>query len=91
MKTCLILATWLVLTGCSQEGSKSAVSRKSEGEKNEVVNRGEAVRWAFANKREIESAIFQWSRDKLEESRKSEALSPETRKRFVAMSHYWLN
>jgi hypothetical protein len=78
MKTCLTLATWLVLTGCSQEGSKSAVSRKSESEKSEMVNRREAVRWAFANKREIETAIFQWSRDMLEESRKAEALSPET-------------
>jgi len=72
----------LVLTGCSQEGSKSAVSPKSEGEKSEVGTRGEAVRWAFANKREIELAIFQWSRDKLEESRKAEALSPETEEKI---------
>jgi len=40
------------------------------------------VRWAFANKREIESAIFQWSRDKLEESRKAEAFSPETEEKI---------
>ena len=80
MKTCLILATCLVLIGCGgQEGSKSPVSGKSEAAKSYSAAKGEAVRWAFANKREIESVIFQWSRDKMEEAKKAEALSPEGR------------
>lgn len=43
-----------------------------------ATKQGNAVRWAFANKREIDSAVFQWSRDKMEEAKKSEALPPET-------------
>jgi len=35
------------------------------------------VRWAFANRREIDAAIFQWSRDKMEAAKKAEALPPE--------------
>lgn len=40
------------------------------------------MRWAFANKREIDSALFQWSRDKMEELKKSEALPAETEQKI---------
>ena len=39
--------------------------------------RADPVRWAFANKRDIDSAVSQWSRDKMEEVKRAEALSPE--------------
>jgi len=78
MKTYLILAACLVLAGCGrQEANQREVSGKSEGIKNEGAKPAETVRWAFANKREIELVIFKWSRDKMEEARKAEGLSPE--------------
>jgi hypothetical protein len=68
MRTYLLLTTCLILVGCSrQEESHRGV--KSKG--------GDAVHWAFANKREIDSAIIQWSRDKMEEVKKADALSPQ--------------
>jgi hypothetical protein len=36
------------------------------------------VRWATANKAEITTAIYQWTRAKMEQLNKSEALPPET-------------
>ena len=35
------------------------------------------MRWAFANKSTISTAIYVWSRDKMEEAKKAEKLSPE--------------
>jgi hypothetical protein len=39
--------------------------------------RAATVRWAFANKSEIDTAIFQWSNERMEEVKKAEQLSPE--------------
>ena len=64
-----LLAACLILTGCSRQ---EAVHREA---KSDLA--GEPVRWAFAHKRDIDSAIFQWSRDKMEEVKKAEKLSPE--------------
>jgi len=79
MKTYLLLAICLILVGCGRQVEmQREVLVKLESIKSELASkRGEAVRWAFANKREIDSAIFQWSRDKMEEVKKSEALPPE--------------
>ena len=80
MKIYLLLATCLVVSGCGQQEQSSRevlgtlADIKSELEAKQV----NSVRWAIANKREIDSAIFQWSRDKMEEIKKSEALPPET-------------
>jgi hypothetical protein len=68
MKTYL-LAACLILAGCSRQ---EAVQREARSEQ-----AGVPVRWAFANRRDIDSAIFQWSRDKMEEVKKAETLSPE--------------
>lgn len=83
MKTSLLLAACLVLVGCDrQEQSNREVLSKLEAIKGELATKqGDSVRWAFANKREIDSAIFQWSRDKMEDAKKSEALPPETEQR----------
>jgi septal ring factor EnvC (AmiA/AmiB activator) len=40
------------------------------------------VRWAFANKFKIDSAIFQWSRDKMEQAKRAEKLPPETEEKI---------
>jgi hypothetical protein len=79
MRNYLLLATCLSLAGCGRHAeSQREVLAKLESIKSELTTkRGNVVRWAVANKREIDSAIFQWSRSKMEEARKSEALSPE--------------
>jgi hypothetical protein len=79
MKTYLLLATCLIVSGCGQEQNNREVLGKLADIKSELeTRRADAVRWAFANKREIDFAVFQWSRDKMEEVAKSEALPPET-------------
>ena len=80
MKTYLLLAACLVLVGCDrQEQSNREVLSRLDALKSELATKqGDSVRWAFANKREIDSNVFQWSREKMEEAKKSEALPPET-------------
>jgi len=70
MRIYLLLTTCLFLVGCGRQVE---------------VKRSEPARWAFANKREIESAISEWSRDKMEELKKAEALSPEVEEK---VRHY---
>ena len=69
MKAYLLLTTCLIFTGCSRQAS---VHREAKSEQT-----GESVRWAFANKSTISTAIYVWSRDKMEEAKKAEKLSPE--------------
>ncbi len=76
MKTNLLLITCLILVGCGRQ--EESQLGKSEAIKSESVNnRVDTVRWAFANKREIDSAIFKWSQKQTEDLNTSEALSPE--------------
>jgi hypothetical protein len=83
MKRYLLLAACLILAGCDQrEQNNREVLGKLEDIQSELAAGRGAVRWAFANKREIDSAIFQWSRDKMEEAKKSEALPPETEEKI---------
>jgi hypothetical protein len=42
-----------------------------------VTGRTNSVRWAFANKTEIDTAISQWSIERMEEVKKAEQLSPQ--------------
>src|SRR5437764_3030252 len=58
---------------------------KLEAIKSELAKSGAPVRWATANKSRITSVLFQWSRDKMEQTKKSEALPPETE---VKISEY---
>lgn len=80
MKIYLLLAAGLILVGCGgQDQSNREVLSKLDALKSELVTKqGDSLRWAFANKREIDSVVFQWSRDKMDEAKKAEALPPET-------------
>lgn len=79
MKTYLLLTACLILVGCGQpEQNQREVLAKLEAIESELANKQPSpLRWAFANKREIESAVFQWSRDKMESAKQAEGLSPE--------------
>ena len=87
MKTYLLLAACLILVGCDRQAQSNQSNRdllgKLDAIKSELAAKpNNAMRWALANKREIDSAIFQWSRDKMEEVKKSEALPPETEQKI---------
>jgi hypothetical protein len=84
MKTSLLLAACLMLVGCGrQEQSNREVLDKLEALKSELASkRSEPVHWAFANKREIDSAISTWTYEKMEAIKKSEALPPETEQKI---------
>ena len=78
MKTYLLLVTCLMLVGCAHRKSQQEVLGKLEAIKVELASKQpEPARWAFADKREIESAISQWSSKKIEDAKKSEALPSE--------------
>jgi len=85
MKTYLLLAACLILVGCERhEQSNRELLGQLEAIKSQLATKpADTMHWAFANKREIDSAVFQWSRDKMEEVKKSEALPPETEQKIV--------
>ena len=102
MKAYLFLATCLLFVGCGrQEETHREVLGKLDALKTELASKQSGpVRWAFANKREIESAISQWSSKQAEEARRVEGLPADveekvrayealqselTRKRFESM------
>src|SRR5262245_5052250 len=87
MKAHLLLATVLILAGCgrqNQSGGAGAdiAARLDKIESQLAAQRSQPVHWAFANKREIESAVSRWSQQKMDEIKKSETLSPETEEKI---------
>jgi hypothetical protein len=79
MKAYLLFAACLILAGCSwQKQSQREVLTQLDVIKSELASkRAETPRWAFANKQQIDSAIFQWRRLRMEDIKKAEALAPE--------------
>src|SRR5687767_2860394 len=79
MKTLLLALACLSLAGCArqEQDHQQVMTRLAALEASVTNNRPESVRWAFANKREIESVIFQSIRDQMEKAKKAEALAPE--------------
>ncbi|HXI70635.1 MAG TPA: hypothetical protein VNN22_09815 [Verrucomicrobiae bacterium] len=77
MKPILLLITCLLLAGCGQnEGNNQEVLSKLDNLKSELAaHQSQPVRWATANKRSIEEAIYNWSRVKTEQSNNAEALT----------------
>jgi len=74
MRTYLLLTTCLILVGCSRQ---EASHRETKGEL-----AGEPLRWALVNKSTITTAIYQWSSDKMEETKKAEGLSPDVEEKI---------
>lgn len=71
--------TCLVLAGCAQKADYSPeMLAELKAIRSELVNgRTNTVRWAFANKSEIDTAILQWSNERMEEVKKADLLAPE--------------
>lgn len=78
MKTFLLLAICLALSGCDrhQENQREVIG-KLDAIQAELSKATAPVRWATAKRNEINTAIYVWSREKLEQLKKSENLSPE--------------
>jgi len=74
----------LLAAGCGrQEANHREVTNKLDAIRSEL-NKGVApVRWATANKSEITTFIYKYSRDKMEQIKKSEALPAETEAKIL--------
>jgi chromosome segregation ATPase len=79
MKTYLLLTSCFILAGCGRDTEQhQELLSELKAIKSELASKqGAPVRWAFANKREIDSAIFKWTREKMEEVKRAEALPPD--------------
>lgn len=78
MRIQLVLVACLILTGCrASKEDQSEVLKELEAIKAKLAEKPSETRWALANKREIESAITQWSSKKTEEAKRAEGLAPE--------------
>ncbi len=78
MRIQLVLVACLILTGCSApKEDQSEVLKELEAIKAKLAEKPSETRWAFANKREIESAVMQWSSKKTEAAKRAEGLAPE--------------
>lgn len=80
MKTCLLLLICFALAGCTREEQHHReVMNKLDALENNLAVIGTmsntAVRWAYANRSDINMAIFQWTQVKLNEAKKAEKLS----------------
>jgi hypothetical protein len=86
MKRNYLLAISLILSGCSiQTNSNREVMARLDALQVELAAKPAQPRWAVANKREIDSAITQWSMARQEDAKKSESLTPEMQEKLV---HY---
>ena len=76
----LTLAASLALAGCTgQDDRHREVLAKLEALQSEMAKpRAEPVRWAYANKTGIRTAIYAWTRERAEELKRAEALPAET-------------
>ena len=84
MKRFLLVALFLAFASCSRQAqdnkevqtqdNREVLARLDEIKSNLAARRPEKPRWAIANKREIESAVSQWNRARMDESKKSEGL-----------------
>jgi Skp family chaperone for outer membrane proteins len=79
MRLLLFLVSGLLLAGCGkQEDSNRDVLNQIANLKSELAtHQSQPMRWATANKREIESAISEWTRCQTEAAKSKETLTPQ--------------
>jgi hypothetical protein len=91
MKKYIWLLAGLTLAGCGREDAHHAeLMTKLTSLENRLAsietlstNEPATLRWAYANKREIESVVFSWTQSKLDEARKAETLTPEIQEKLA--------
>ena len=78
-----MLGACLGLTACNrQEEANRQIVGKLDAISSQLSKGAVPVRWATANKSDITTIIYQWSRDKMEQAKKAEALPAETEARI---------
>jgi len=71
------------LTACNnQEDANRQIVGKLDAISSQLSKGAALVRWAVANKSDITTVIYQWSRDKIQQAKKAEALPAETEARI---------
>lgn len=84
MKSLLLaLCFCLATAGHSQEFNQRAVLDRLKALETELAKRPVPVRWAYANKSRIQSAIYERAREKLEELKRAEPVPPEVEAKVV--------
>lgn len=79
----VILGACVSLTACNhQEEANREIVGKLDAISRHLSKGAVPVRWATANKSDITTVIYQWSRDKMEQAKKAEALPAETETRI---------
>ncbi len=75
----LLLLTAYFFCGCKRDTeTESTVVKRLDEVKNQIAaQQSQPIRWAFANKRQIESAGYEYARNRSEAVKKSEKISPE--------------
>lgn len=73
----LLLALCFAVIGHSQEFDQRAVLDRLKALETEMAKRPVPVRWAYANKSRIQSAIYERAREKQEELKRAEPVPPE--------------
>ena len=89
MKKYLLLAACLILAGCTREADhQREIISKLDALKNDLATAGNAstptLRWACANKSDINTVIYQWTAAKADEARAAENLSPDVKAKVAA-------
>jgi hypothetical protein len=77
MKPLLILALGLAVTACRQEAPHPEILARLKAVETELAKRPAPVRWATADRSKISSALYARSREKMEELKQTEKLSPD--------------
>lgn len=85
MKHLLLLAFGLAVAGCREAAPQAEVLNRLKAIETELAKRPVPVRWAYANKSKIQTAIYERTREKLADLKKADALSPEVE---AQVSHY---
>jgi hypothetical protein len=90
MKKYLLVAACLMLVGCTREADhqREIVNKLDTLQKDLVAGQNlnanpPPVRWACANKNDINVVIYQWTAAKAEEARAAEQLSPDVKTKIA--------
>ena len=85
MKHLLLLTFSLAVVGCREAATQPEVLNRLKALETEMAKRPVPVRWAYAKKSKIQTAIYERTREKLADLKKADALPPEVE---AQVAHY---